>query len=151
MKVSGRVFAAAVLAAFLAAPAVAQDAKAIYDKRVDAMKLNGRNMGVIARFVRGEAEYGPAVVEAAASVDATAKTYPTLFTPGSAVPGSRAKPEIWTNAADFQTKVTAFQTAAANLANAAKTNDKPAIQAAMQAVGASCGGCHQSYQAPANR
>ncbi len=151
MKVSGRVLAAAVLAAFLAAPAgmaVAQDAKDVYAKRVDTMRSNGRSMGAISRFVKGEVEYSPAIAEAAAQLDANAKIYPTLFTPGSAVEGSRAKPEIWTNAADFQVKLTAFQTAAASLAAAAKTNDKAAIQTAMGPVGAACVGCHQSYQAP---
>jgi cytochrome c556 len=146
-RMSMLAFAAAVLVA-PAGLAVAQDAKAVYDKRVATMKSNGAQMGAITRFVRGEAEFSPAIVTAAETLDANAKVYMTLFTPGSAVEGSRAKPEIWTNAADFQTKVTAFQTATAALAVAAKTGDKAQIQPALQAVGGQCGACHQAYQAP---
>ena len=144
--ISALVLAGAVAGTFAAASA--QDAKSVYEKRVAAMRSNGQQAGAINRFLRGEAEFGPAIIAAAEQLDANAKIYPTLFTAGSAVEGSRAKPEIWTNAADFQTKLVAFQTAAAALATAVKGGDKAQIQAAFGPVGASCGGCHQAYQAP---
>lgn len=146
MRLIGMVAVIAVLGA--AGIAVAQDAKAVYDKRVASMRSNGQQMQAINRFLRGEAEFGPAVVTAAEQLDANAKDYASLFTAGSNVAGSRAKPEIWTNAADFQMKIAAYQAATANLAAAAKGGDKTAIQAAFGPVGGQCGACHQGYQAP---
>lgn len=146
MRLVGMVAVLAVLGA--AGIAVAQDAKAVHDKRVATMRSNGQQMQAINRFLRGEAEFGPAVVTAAEQLDGNAKSYASLFTAGSNVEGSRAKPEIWTNATDFQMKIAAFQSATANLATAAKGGDKATIQAAFGPVGSQCGACHQAYQAP---
>jgi cytochrome c556 len=68
------------------------------------------------------------------------------FIPGSAVEGSAALPEVWTNMADFQQKAADLQTAAQALADAAGTNGFEAAKGMVQAVGQSCGGCHRPYR-----
>lgn len=73
---------------------------------------------------------------------------PSLF--GEATRGlpSRAKPEIWTNKADFAAKNAALVDATKALAAAAAAEDSAAFASALASTGAACKGCHDSYQAP---
>ena len=57
-----------------------------------------------------------------------------------------ASAKIWAQPDDFAAKVTAFETAAANLATAAATGDIGAISAAFGATGGTCKGCHDVYK-----
>jgi cytochrome c556 len=68
------------------------------------------------------------------------------FIPNSAVEGSAALPEVWTNMADFQQKAADLQSAAQALAAAASQNGFEAAKGMGQAVGTSCGGCHRPYR-----
>jgi cytochrome c556 len=60
---------------------------------------------------------------------------------------SEAKPNIWTDRADFDAKADAMVAAAVALKTAAATGDKAATTAAMQKVGGSCKACHDKYRA----
>jgi cytochrome c556 len=71
---------------------------------------------------------------------------PEGFIPNSAVEGSAALPEVWTNMADFQQKAADLQNAAQALADAAAQNGFEAAKGMVQAVGTSCGGCHRPYR-----
>ena len=62
---------------------------------------------------------------------------------------NRAKPEIWTNKADFTAKADALVTATKALAAATAAEDKDAFASALASVGGACKGCHDSYQAAA--
>ncbi len=75
-------------------------------------------------------------------------TLPAMFAPSTAKVTSRAKPEIWTDPAGFAAKAKDFADASAALAAAAKADDKEAFTAALASTGASCKGCHDSFQAP---
>jgi cytochrome c556 len=68
------------------------------------------------------------------------------FIPNSAVEGSSALPEIWTNMADFQQKAADLQNAAQALADAAAQNGFEAAKGLVQPVSQSCGGCHRPYR-----
>jgi cytochrome c556 len=68
------------------------------------------------------------------------------FIPNSAVEGSAALPEIWTNMSDFQAKAADLQNAAQALATAASSQGFEAAKGMVQAVGQSCGGCHRPYR-----
>lgn len=68
------------------------------------------------------------------------------FIPNSAVEGSAALPDVWTNMADFQQKAADLQTAAQSLADAAAANGFEAAKGMVQAVGQTCGGCHRPYR-----
>jgi len=71
---------------------------------------------------------------------------PEGFIANSAVEGSAALPEIWTNMADFQQKAADLQSAAQALADAATANGFEAAKGMVQAVGQACGGCHRPYR-----
>jgi len=68
------------------------------------------------------------------------------FIPNSAVEGSAALPEVWTNRADFQQKAADLQGAAQALADAASQNGFEAAKGMVQAVSQGCGGCHRPYR-----
>jgi cytochrome c556 len=68
------------------------------------------------------------------------------FIPNSAVQGSAALPEVWTNMADFRQKAADLQNAAQALADAASQNGFEAAKGMVQAVGQTCGGCHRPYR-----
>jgi cytochrome c556 len=68
------------------------------------------------------------------------------FIPNSAIEGSAALPEVWTNRADFQQKAADFQNAAQALATAAQQNGFEAAKGMVQAVGSGCGNCHRPYR-----
>jgi len=71
---------------------------------------------------------------------------PEGFIPNSAVEGSAALPDVWTNWSDFTQKATDLQTGAQGLADAANTGGFAAAQGLVQGVGQGCGGCHRPYR-----
>jgi cytochrome c556 len=79
-------------------------------------------------------------------VAALAGMLPEGFIPNSAVAGSAALPDIWTNMADFQQKAADLQNAAQALATAASSQGFEASKGMVQAVGSSCGACHRPYR-----
>jgi cytochrome c556 len=149
MKLS-KIFAAVSVVALVAGAAgtaSAQDAAAVQKQRSDLMKSNGASMGKIVPVVRGQAEFSPAAVEAAEQLAKNAKALQTLWAPGTDLPNDQAKPEIWTNKADFDAKLAAFLTNTEALAAAAKQG-KDQMVAAFGPVGGACGGCHGTYRVP---
>jgi cytochrome c556 len=68
------------------------------------------------------------------------------FIPNSAIEGSAALPEIWTNLADFQAKAADFENAATSLANAAEQSGFEAAKGMVQSVRGTCGACHRPYR-----
>ena len=83
----------------------------------------------------------------AKDVAALASMIPEGFIPNSIVGPSIAKPEIWTNKADFDAKAMEFQKNAEALAMTASAQGFEAAKGMVQAVGGGCGGCHRPYRA----
>jgi cytochrome c556 len=71
------------------------------------------------------------------------------FIPNSAVAGSAALPDVWTNMSDFQQKAADLQNAAQALATAASSQGFEAAKGMVQAVGQTCSACHRPYRARA--
>jgi len=69
------------------------------------------------------------------------------FQPGSDKGTTRAKPEIWANMADFESKLGDMRAATAALADAAASGDKDQIKQAFGQTGNSCKSCHDEYKA----
>ena len=61
---------------------------------------------------------------------------------------TRAKPEIWSNAAGFRRAGANFVLAARALNAAAQAGDVARIRAAMPGVTRACSNCHDSFRAP---
>ena len=76
-----------------------------------------------------------------------ARSIPTMFPPGSTGPLSRARPEIWSNRADFEATAAAFQAGAEQLALAAQRGDRAAFLQQWQTTGHICTICHDAYRA----
>ena len=101
----------------------------------------------LANTVRGKTPYVKADFERYAN--RVAQIAPMLlegFPAGSGVGKTEAKPEIWTNWADFQRKMKAFETEAAALATLSKGGDFEKIKVQFSKVGGTCKGCHEKYK-----
>jgi cytochrome c556 len=98
-------------------------------------------------MAQGEAPVDEALfVKHARDVATLASMIPEGFIPNSAVEGSAALPDVWTNMADFQQKAADLQNAAQSLADAAAANGFEAAKGMVQAVGQTCGACHRPYR-----
>jgi cytochrome c556 len=115
------------------------------------MKENGKAMGALVAIMKGEAPYDAAVVKASldamAAGDAAAaeaKAWDASSMEGATIE-TWAKPEIWAEGSDIGAKYQAWVDARAALA---ATTDEAGFKAAFPALGASCGGCHESFRRP---
>lgn len=144
-KISGLFIAGLMSAGAIAT--VAQDAfvapttpEAVVDARQALMREDGgimRQLGGLS----GE--------EAAAALNTVLTNYthiPDLFPEGSIVGDSAALPAIWENWDAFTAIVETGKQAATDGIAAAQAGDTAAYQAALQALGATCGQCHQQFR-----
>ena len=88
---------------------------------------------------------------AARSVARWAKAVPTMF-PGTTrgIGPTRARPEIWSNKADFKAKAAAYALEAERLAAVAQSGDSMAFDLQLKATAATCKVCHDLYRVPQN-
>ena len=68
------------------------------------------------------------------------------FAPGTDKGTTRAKPNIWSNMGDFQSKLYDFRAAAAKLAETAAASDPDASRQQFMAAGGTCKACHDEYK-----
>lgn len=60
---------------------------------------------------------------------------------------THAKPELWDNYSDVESKIESLQSAAVNLQKVAKAGDESAYREAIGKVGSTCKSCHDDYKA----
>ena len=70
-----------------------------------------------------------------------------VFPAGSGHDSSRALPAIWERSGDFAEQVSAIQTAAASLLEAAQAGDQDGIGEGLRGVFGTCRGCHTDFRA----
>lgn len=124
----------------------AMDPAETVKKRQELMKSMGKSFGPIIPVIKGESQDLEAAGAAAAAMNEAIVASLALYIEGTAVgevPGSRAKPEVWTKSAEFKKAADELVAASAALAEAAKTGDVDQFKAAFQPLGAACGGCHE--------
>jgi cytochrome c556 len=120
---------------------------AAFQYRRGVMQAIAYKVGQARGMAQGEIPVNEAVFAKHASDVATLAGMITEgFIPNSAVQGSAALPEIWTNNSDFQAKAADLQNAAQAFATAASSQGFEAAKGMVQAVGQSCGGCHRPYR-----
>jgi len=148
MKVMIRplLLAAGLLAAV---PAFAQ-----FQKPEDALKyrkavmtLMNNHMGRINAQLKADHPDLKAVASSAALIETLSVLPFEAFVKDSALPESRAKPEVWSEADKFKAAAEKMQAAAAKLAAAVKGGDVAAIKTAYGATGGACKDCHDTYRA----
>lgn len=106
------------------------------------------NFGPMASSVKGEIPWNQEMMQGWANDLATLTTLNIMrgFGDGSDKGTTRAKPEIWENKADFESKMNDLKTAAAALQKTTTGGDREAIAADVGAVGKACKACHDDYK-----
>jgi cytochrome c556 len=139
----------AALAFGLVLTAQAQGAADTISKRQEAMKGMGGAMRTLTPMVRGEQPWNQgSVVQAATTVNSTAKVIPSVFPAGTGPDAGKtdALPAIWTNNADFAAKAKALEDASAQLLQLAQAGNEAGAKAQFANIGRACGGCHETYR-----
>lgn len=140
-----------VAATALSAPAFAQ-----FQKPEDAVKYRkaaftvmGAHFSRIGAMASGKVPFDAAsAAENAAIVEAMGKLPWAAFVSGSDMDGNtKAKAEVWSDAAGFKTAAEKMQAEVAKLNAAAKTGNLDAVKTAFGAAGQSCKACHDNYRA----
>jgi len=144
MKFASAVVAVAVVA--LGATVVLAQQEDPIAARKALMKANGQAAGAIAKMVKGEAPFDPAVVKKAfATFEDAAAKMPALFPDNSKIGGeTTAAPKIWEDMADFKARFVKF----GNDAKAADAHvkDLDTLKATFPEFAKNCGGCHELYR-----
>ncbi|HZU51262.1 MAG TPA: cytochrome c [Sphingomicrobium sp.] len=125
------------------------DATRIMHERHEGMETIGKNAKAINRELAGPSP-DLAVVRGGAAQIAELSTKASGWFPEGTGPEAGktgAKPDIWQNRADFETKLHNFQGAAAAFDAAAKSGDVPRIKARFAELGGACKACHDKYRA----
>ena len=133
----------------------AQMAGKAIDARRGLMKNTGKNMKVIAGFMKKGMGTASDVAKSAriiaASIAELPNHYPKGTAQGSGAGNTRAKAEIWTNWAGYASASAKGTDLALKVAMAADSGNKGAIGAALGALGkGGCGGCHKAFRGPKN-
>ena len=114
-------------------------------QRQNLMKNNQEQMRALTGMTRGQAPFNAATAQAAFQrLEQNAAQIPALFPAGSHQGKTATLPVIWERKADFD----AHATKLAQDAKAAQAGitDQASLQSAIQRVGQSCGGCHETYR-----
>ena len=107
------------------------------------MKSQGGAVKVLGGMAAGKTAFDAAAAEVArAALADDAGKIVVAFEQNEADPESEAKPEIWTNLADFAAKAEALKVAA----SAMDTTTVEGVQAGMAGVGGACSACHKAYR-----
>ncbi len=147
--------AAALIAGFAADARTARTAPAAATPpaaQIVAMRQAAMDMSAaVSGGIKGAVERGAPLKSQGFAARGLAKWAGSLTAAfATATPGtpSRAKPEVWSDAAGFAARAATFKSAADQLSAAIAADDRPAFDTAAAAVAASCKGCHDAYQQP---
>jgi cytochrome c556 len=143
MKFASAIAAVAVVA-FGATVVLAQQDPIAARKAL--MKANGQGAGALAKMVKGEAPFDPAIAKKAfASFEDAAAKMPALFPDNSKMGGETAAlPKIWEDMADFKARFVKLgnDVKAAD----ASVKDLDSLKAAFSELGKNCSRCHELYR-----
>ncbi len=127
----------------MAAAVVAADA--VHDRQ-QAMEAVGDAMKALGAIARGKAPFDAEVVKTNATTIAdNLKKASELFPEGSGGEKSKAKPEVWSDAAGFEKLMKEAHAAAVALQS---VSEEEAFGPALGALGSSCKSCHEKYRLP---
>jgi len=143
-----------LLVATLAALASLSPALAQTPKPEDQLKLRkaayslmGYTFGSLDAMASGKRPMNKEEATRNAELLAQLATIPKgFFGEGTDKGETRAKPEIWTNRADFDQKMDRMVKETGQLAQAARSGDAATLKKAVQDVDAACAACHDDYR-----
>jgi len=146
VRLSKQAVASLVVALSVGGAAVAVIAADAFHDRHMAMEAVGDAMKPLGAIAKKQAPFDAAVVKASATTIAdNLKKASALFPAGSGGGESRAKAEIWTDAAGFEKGMKDAHSAAVALQS---VSDEAAYAPALGALGSTCKSCHDKYRLP---
>jgi cytochrome c556 len=146
----GAVFATAALAAASAWSAASLQ----FNRPEDAVKYRqgalfvlGQHFSRIGAMANGRIPFDAKAAQEHAEVIAALSKLPMEgFAAGLDKSSSRAKPEVWSEAARFKEHNDKFVVEASKLVAAARTNSVDALKTAYSATASTCKSCHDAYR-----
>lgn len=141
LALCGRVAVLAMLGCGAASHADDQDT---IDYRQHIMTTMGEQVSILGMMVQQKAPDADFATHAEV-LALTAATAKTAFEPE--IQGGKAKPEVWSQWADFEKRIDALVAATADLAKTAKSGGAAAAGPKMQSA-LTCKGCHDTYRVP---
>jgi cytochrome c556 len=144
----------ATLALAATLTALTLPAQAQWNKPEDAIKyrkstmvLLANHFGRLGAMAQGRVPYdAKAAADNAALVTALAPLAWPAFGAGTDAGDTRARPEVWSDAAKFKAASDKFLGEVAKLDAAAKAGTLDALKPAVGAIGSTCKGCHDDFQ-----
>ncbi len=138
---------AAALATLTAAEAQTPKPEDQLKLRKAAYSLMGYTFGSLDAMASGKRAFNKDEAARNADLLAHLATVPKgFFGEGSDKGETRARPEVWTNRADFDIKMDKMVQETAKLSQAARNADLGALKKAVQDVDSSCTACHDDYR-----
>ncbi|MBC5763445.1 c-type cytochrome [Ramlibacter albus] len=142
--------AVATLVAGVAGTALAQSFQKPEDAikyRRSAMTVLATHFGALGAMANGRAPYDAAAAARHADVISVVHTLPFAgFGPGTDKGETRAKPEVWSEAAKFKQGQDRLHDEITKLAAAAKTGSLDNLKAAWSPNSGSCKACHDTFR-----
>lgn len=123
----------------------------IIKMRQDNLKAMGGAMKAIVDQLKSGAPDKAIMADNAKKIAMYAHELPQWFPKGTGEEAgvkTAAKPEIWTQRADFDAAAAKLPPEADKLVQVVASGDSDAIGAQMKATGAACGGCHKVFRVP---
>jgi cytochrome c556 len=146
VRLSKQAVASLVVALAVGGAAVAAIAADAFHDRHMAMEAVGDAMKPLGAIAKKQAPFDAATVKANATTIAdNLKKASTLFPAGSGGGESRAKAEIWSDAAGFEKGMKDAHSAAVALQS---VSDEAAFAPALGTLGSTCKSCHDKYRLP---
>lgn len=143
-------FVLAAAAVTLSVPAAAQFAKPedAIKYRKSALTVMAAHFGRLGAMATGKAPFDAKVAAENADVVVYMSKLPwAAFVAGSDTGDTKAKPEIWKDAAKFKAASEKMQAEVVKLAAAAKTGNADNLKAAFGPAAETCKGCHDDFRA----
>jgi cytochrome c556 len=150
MKKLALSIAAAAVALAAAGTAVAQSFQKPEDAikyRRSALTVMAAHFGVLGAMANGRAPYDAAAAARSADVISIVHTLPwTAFTAGTDKGETRAKPEVWSDAAKFKEGHERLHNDMLKLIAAAKSGNADTLKAAWGPNSGACKACHDTFR-----
>lgn len=121
-----------------------EHATGVVKERMNGMAAMAKSMKSIAQRVKTGRNLGAIRIDAEAMKPLTSK-FAEWFPHGSNQHPSEARPEIWQNWPDFETKGHALELEVTRLVTI-DTSDPAAVTAQVRSVNRACGACHELYR-----
>jgi len=133
------------MAGLISTPLAWADADADIAYRQAVMEVVGGHMKSMGTILKGNVHMANLGFHADSMQDVS-RLVPELFPAGSGEGKTEALAAIWDEPEDFKAALDRYVKAAADMADAADSQDMAQIGPAIQALGKSCKGCHDDYR-----